>query len=238
MTELELLQRARMYMDHLARGYNPLDGSEIPEGEVVNQVRISRCLFYVTEVLDQVISQRSPEPQKKKEKSQRKSFFLTDAQKAAFPFSQEPVTISALIQKLNGLTDPEAVTPIHHRQISDWLVDAGFLTTIVTQEGRHFRLAAPQGAAVGIVNAERIGKDGTYQVVTYREEAQHFLLDHLDAILAFSAHRLRKEGSPWSKEENVLLRSLFNSGADVEEIASQLGRKTTSVKHQLKKIGP
>ena len=113
---------------------------------------------------------------------------------------------------------------------------AGWLVS--TQEGRHFRLAAPQGAAVGIVNAERIGRDGTYQVVTYNEEAQHFILDHLDAILAFSAHRLRKEGSPWSEEENRLLRSSFFSGADVEEIASQLGRKTTSVKRQLKKIGP
>lgn len=38
MTELEILERAKMYMEKLANGINPLDGAIIPDEDVVNNV--------------------------------------------------------------------------------------------------------------------------------------------------------------------------------------------------------
>ena len=55
MTELETLQRAKMYLDKLANGINPLTDSLLPDSDCVNQVRISRCLFYVSDVLRKLI---------------------------------------------------------------------------------------------------------------------------------------------------------------------------------------
>ena len=57
MTELELMKHAKGYLDKLANGINPLDDSILPDTDVVNQVRISRCLFYVSDVLRQLIDQ-------------------------------------------------------------------------------------------------------------------------------------------------------------------------------------
>ncbi len=54
MTELETLERAKMYLEKLANGVNPIDGSRIPDEEVVNNVRLSRCFFYVADVLRHV----------------------------------------------------------------------------------------------------------------------------------------------------------------------------------------
>lgn len=54
MTELETLQRAQMYMEKLANGINPIDGSIVPEGDVVNNVRLSRCFFYVADPISLV----------------------------------------------------------------------------------------------------------------------------------------------------------------------------------------
>ena len=51
MTELETLQRAKMYIDKMAKGIDPLTDMEIPEDSILNQVRISRCLYYVSDVL-------------------------------------------------------------------------------------------------------------------------------------------------------------------------------------------
>lgn len=68
MTELETLQRAKMYMEKLANGINPLDDTMIPDGEVVNQVRLSRCFFYVADVLRQVIDNGGVTAQKKSRK--------------------------------------------------------------------------------------------------------------------------------------------------------------------------
>ena len=63
MTELETLERAKMYMEKLANGINPIDGSVIPDEDVVNNVRLSRCFFYVSDFLRQVIENGLVTPQ-------------------------------------------------------------------------------------------------------------------------------------------------------------------------------
>ena len=55
MTELEIMQHAKGYLDKLAKGIDPLTDREVPENDIINNVRISRCLFYVSDVLRQVI---------------------------------------------------------------------------------------------------------------------------------------------------------------------------------------
>ena len=48
MTELEKIAYAKSFIDKLANGINPLDDTPIPEGDIVNHVRLSRCFFYVS----------------------------------------------------------------------------------------------------------------------------------------------------------------------------------------------
>ena len=36
MTELETLERAKMYMEKLANGINPIDGIPVPDEDVIN----------------------------------------------------------------------------------------------------------------------------------------------------------------------------------------------------------
>lgn len=55
MSEIEKLERAKMFIENLANGISPIDGELIPEGEIVNNVHVSRCLFYVSDILDKVI---------------------------------------------------------------------------------------------------------------------------------------------------------------------------------------
>lgn len=55
MTELEKIKRARTYMEKLANGINPLDDTLAPDEDIINQVRLSRCFFFVSDVLRQVI---------------------------------------------------------------------------------------------------------------------------------------------------------------------------------------
>ena len=41
MTELETLQRAKMYLDKLANGIDPLTDVPVPDNDCINQIRIS-----------------------------------------------------------------------------------------------------------------------------------------------------------------------------------------------------
>ena len=69
MTEIETMQHAKNYIDKLANGIDPLTDEIIKDDSVINNVRISRCLFYVSNVLQDVINNggavgRTVKPQK------------------------------------------------------------------------------------------------------------------------------------------------------------------------------
>lgn len=53
--DFELTCRAKIYIEKLANGINPLTDDNVPEGDIVNNVKISRCLFFVADVLEKVI---------------------------------------------------------------------------------------------------------------------------------------------------------------------------------------
>lgn len=50
-----LMQRAKKYTEKLANGVNPFDDTDIPEDDIVNNERISKCLLYVSDILRQLI---------------------------------------------------------------------------------------------------------------------------------------------------------------------------------------
>lgn len=73
MTEIEKIERAKVYMEKLANGINPIDNTMAPDKDIINNVRLSRCFFFVSDVLRQVIENGGPKPAAggKKEKSFR-----------------------------------------------------------------------------------------------------------------------------------------------------------------------
>lgn len=73
MTEQEKLHHAKHYIDSLANGLNPLDGTPIPEQDIVNNVKISRCLFFVSDVLRKQLDGHEP---KKVSEKDKKLFYI------------------------------------------------------------------------------------------------------------------------------------------------------------------
>ena len=42
------------WISKLANGTNPIDGSTLPDNDIVNNVHISRCLFFVSNLLEDI----------------------------------------------------------------------------------------------------------------------------------------------------------------------------------------
>ena len=63
MTERDKILYAKSYIDALANGVNPISGELIPDSETISQVKIVRCLFYVSSVLQKVCDELA-EPEK------------------------------------------------------------------------------------------------------------------------------------------------------------------------------
>ena len=62
------LYRTKAFIDKLANGVNPMTGEMIPDYELINNVRVSRCLFYVSDLLRQVIENGGVQRQSKGKK--------------------------------------------------------------------------------------------------------------------------------------------------------------------------
>ena len=54
------------WISKLANGTNPIDGSTLPDNDIVNNVHISRCLFFVSNLLED-IGKKKPSSKKQYE---------------------------------------------------------------------------------------------------------------------------------------------------------------------------
>jgi len=182
MTELEIMQRAKMYMDKLAQGIDPISDREIPEDSVLNQIRLARCFSYVSDVLGKVIANDGHVGAKPKQKLQ--AFSITREQIAAVPVSQEPVRVTQLIQMIADTINDPHMRKLKTTVITDWLIDKGFLEKQTGSDGKSIRVPTQTGVHIGLYLQLRQGQYGEYHAVYYTSAAQQFVLDNLFDMLS------------------------------------------------------
>ena len=179
MTELETMQRAKMYMDKLAQGIDPVTDQEVPEDSVLNNVRLARCFFYVSEVLGQVIANGGVIGGKTK----LAPFSINMDQIAKVQVSQEPIRVTQLVDRISEAAGNPGMKKLKTTVITDWLMEKGFLEKQTDPDGKSRRIPTRNGLMIGLSTQTRQGQYGEYQAVFYNAEAQQFVLDNLDAML-------------------------------------------------------
>lgn len=181
MTDLEIMQRAKTYMDKLANGINPLDDTTLSENDIVNNVRISRCLFYVSDVLRQVIENGGNVTKKK---TPKEPFHISFEDIQKFPFSNTPIPISEIAKRINEITPNENMKKISHKHLTDWLISIEMLRLETKPDGKTAKRPTEGGKELGITTEIRHGMQGDYTVVLYNLSAQHFIIDNIEAVIA------------------------------------------------------
>ena len=238
MTELEKMQRAKMYIDKMANGINPIDDAPAADSDMINNVRLSRCLFYVSDVLRQVIDNNGVIG---KVKSSKKAFFLSADSINNFSFSKTPISVSEITKRLNDLADLEVCHKLKHSAITNWLISIGALEIRELADGRNTKRPTEQGKELGISSEKRTSMNGEYVVVVYSRDAQQFILDNIEAIVAnisnVSTKKADNQGQAWTAAHEECLVDLFNKNVPVSEIAATLMRTETGIRARLKKIG-
>lgn len=175
MTRKERILDAKRCLDALALGLDPHTGGELPGDSVLNRVEMSRCFFFVSGLLQEIYDNGPRAP--------GLPFALPIEQRAAFPFTEQPMTVSEICRALNEMVDPFVYRYLRTTTITDWLLQHGFLEMNTWGDGTPFRGPTALGRSIGLSVEERSGKRGPYQVTLYHPDAQHFILDNLDDIL-------------------------------------------------------
>ena len=186
MTELEKIAYAKSFIDKLAQGVNPIDDTQIPDGDIVNNVRLSRCFFYVSDILRQVIDNGGITKQKRAAKI---PFSIPANQLEKFEYSSDPIPVSEIAKRINSMIDNEYMMKLSYRQINQWLINIGMLRLLDFADKNNVKRPTQEGSQIGIGVESRAGRYGEYQVVLYNIDAQHFIIDNLDAVAATEAKK-------------------------------------------------
>lgn len=177
MINIEKTRSAKEWILKLANGVNPLNNAPLNETDIVNDVHISRCLFYVAEVLDSSIKTRTP----RQEKQYDVDFCLSE-DNASHVLLVERTGIANLIREINKVIPPN-MRPITIPQVTKWLIDEGYLTEITSPEGRKNKQATNKGNTQGIVSELQKRTDGNSYLATYYNlEAQKFILTNINSM--------------------------------------------------------
>ena len=161
------------WIKKLANGINPIDGSILSDKDVVNNVHISRCLFYVAELLEEV-GKRKPSSSKQYEME----FSLTQEELSRI-IIPEKTTVSVFVREINRVI-PDDRKPLSVSTITNWLVRSGYMDEVFNEEGRKMtRVPSDLGKSIGLSSELRSGPNGEDTSVTYDAKAQGFILEKL-----------------------------------------------------------
>lgn len=234
MTELEMINRAKTYIDKLANGVNPLTDEPVSENDIVNNVRISRCFFYISDLLRRFAEGGFPEAAKK---GKKQPFIITEEQRKRFEFSETPISVSEIARRFNAAVNTEGAVQMRYSGITFWLIESGLLSVDRREDGREVKLPTAAGMELGISQEVCSGANGSYTVVVYNENAQRYIVDNIDAILEAEKLRFKMQGMPWSQAEDEFLEEQAARGIPVYDIALALKRNISSVRARTKKLG-
>jgi len=239
MNELETMARAKMYIEKLANGINPLTNTELPADDIVNNVRISRCFFYIADVLGQVLDNGGIQ---KKASTRKEPFFLTPEQISAFEISRTPVSVSDFVEKINNVIDINSMKKLKTTSITNWLVDIEMLEVIELPTGKTRKSPTIKGNSIGIITETRFGHYGEYTIVLYNDNAQQFIMDNIDAVIAINNQKKSKrenalESTEWNSVHDEVLKDLSAKNFTAAQIAEILKRSAEDVNSRQQLLG-
>ncbi len=144
----------------------------------MNNVRLARCFFYVSGVLDQVIRNGGHVGT-----IQKAEFSITPEQLAKVSISAHPIRITEFANMLMQVVDSSSIKRLNVTKITNWLMEKGFLAKELAPDGKSRRVPTAVGRDLGLTTQLRQSPDGEYLAIYYDANAQRFLLDHLYDIL-------------------------------------------------------
>ena len=177
--DLELLKHAQGYIEKMAKGIHPLTGEMIPNNDIVNNIRISRCLFYVNDVLKEVIHNNGV----KKSTSNKIPFDLSIEQLSQYDYNED-LSISKIVSKINILKTDDTMMKLKASQVCNWLVSIGILK-FIEENGHKLKRPTEKGEQIGIYVEHVMNQFKEYDIVIYNTSAQKFIIHNFHYLLEF-----------------------------------------------------
>lgn len=188
--EITKLQWAKMFMDYLANGVDPVSNVDANADTLHNEQVIS-CFRYISDVLDRNIYEAETLIKKNGD------FYITEEQFAELKTYPYNCKVSELANEINRVTERNYTKKFSATWINDWLEAEGYLR----QSDLRSRIATEKGEQLGITSDYRQRDNGNeYYINFFPEQAQTFVFSHLNEIIKYREDKKKQDKK---KVENI-----------------------------------
>ena len=206
--EITKLQWAKMIIDYLANGVDPVSNMDA-DAETLHNEEIRSCFRYISDILSREIYEAEINTKKSS------AFLITDEQFAELKTYSYNCKVSELAAEINRVTEGNNTKKFSATWINDWLETEGYLCPSELKS----RIATEKGKQLGISSEYRQRDNGDeYYINFYTEEAQSFVFSHLNDIIAY---RNEKYNEKKRHEKNNIKNIDFPNGISVREFIQQ-----------------
>lgn len=242
MTELEKMQRAKMYVTKLSEGINPLTGEMIDNDTILKDVRFARCFYYISNILGKVIENGGNIG--KKTRNCDLPFSFSDDILNKIEIKEKPITVSEFTKNINKTLEENYIRKITYKMITHYLVENDYLEEIILSDGKTTKGLTEKSKEIGITSEHRETQFKTYDVILYEETAQRFIIKNLETIIINyenskenEKHNKKRKKTVWTINEEKQLILECNINLTVEEIAQRHNREIDDIKNKLMELG-
>lgn len=182
MKDIDKMIEAKEMIDKLANGVNPLNNERLEDDEIVNNVKLSRCFFYVSDILDTVIK-NGGKPYIQKQR--RSEFKISSQQLAEYKFSDYPISVTSVAYKINALLDDDRMKKLTQKKLAGWLVDMGIFKMVEKTNGKLRKYPTDYGKEEGFITEFRSSPWGAYNAVLCNKNAEEYIITHIDELICW-----------------------------------------------------
>lgn len=195
MEKLQVIQRAKSYMDMLSNGIDPISGELVKNDSTFQQERLQKCFSFVSEILDEIIKTNgivtlpATEFSHGYEAVKKKSVFsLNQQQRNSIQVTNNPIIPSAFIKNINSVVDSDNMEKLSLTTINKWLLKQGYLTEskVPTVINKNVKTVTPLSTQIGVIEQTVVDpKTGEAKTqLLFSRQAQEFILDNIESILS------------------------------------------------------
>lgn len=178
--DINKLEKAIIYVDRIANGYNPVNNSLIANDSVLNDPNVIRCMYFIKDILIDV--RKNDGVIGKKNNSTKIPFDVNLLDKFVYI---EDKSITNVIRQINESIDESNMKKIKSKVIVEWLKENDYITNKKIDEiGLTGYVVTEKGRKNGIYNEIRSFNGREYIATIYNKQAQEFIVSVLrDYIL-------------------------------------------------------
>lgn len=175
-TEFEMIEHARIVLQKIAKGIDPLTGESIEEESFLNHPRIIRCFYFVDEVLQNLLHGAYTATKKS-------GFMITPEEKSRVKFPEGNIGINDFAKSINAVTDVSFCKRITGVEITKGLKRAGVLSEISVGENKTRTVTNARSSSYGFEMERRDFNGVDYEMVVMNEQGKRYILDSLEELL-------------------------------------------------------